>query len=389
MNKRALLLTSMLIMALQTFSQKAGYYFSVKPHIGYAFNLLNAPMTYVPSEGTPMVRQQLWKSSPVVGSSMRLMTYSWHKIHTITLDFNYQEAFLKPDQSIESSAAGASIEYRYKNLRKLTNSLRYSIKNYVRTGVDEDNLLGVPLSYKSMSLSNEVYLKLNKRVHLSLKPFSELKNYQRENYDRFYFFDYGLNVTVNYKYKIKRKMGYMLYATTHQRHYVVETEDVSNSELSQNRLWRYYSAGVGNKIPLGKKAKILTRVGYTHRSDQLQDKFGYNQFITQAGLHVKAKSVKGSLTAAYFNRFYTDFLFRANGQDRLLNYRYIKCSGDLKFRLGEHFDIFVAADTKLRLSNANNVANRTMRSYFISQFKVGTVIKFRGKYRHRIKMAIF
>ena len=381
-----LIITSCLIMLLSIAqAQKSGYYFNAKSEVGYEHNLLKSPFQYQTADGVLQGRDELWKNAPNVGAGLRFMTYSNQKKHLLDLKTSYQQSLFTQNIATDASDLQLGLDYRYKSSKKWTNTVKIRGRDFVRTGQDEDNLLGVPLSYKSMSLADKLDFKLGKRWHFIAEPFSVLKNYKRQGFDRFFYLDNGLNADLTYNYLFKKKVGYFIHTAFHQRNYFIAKSlsvDEEEEEETDNRIWRYYSVGAGMKIPFGEKFKMTTKAVYTNRVDIIQERLGYNQFLLQSTFSFKNAKWKSDWDISYYHRLYKEFTFKGVDQEEeLLVYQYLKLDWKLKYALTNRLDLFANAQTKFRFSNADNVQRRGMRSYFIYGYSVGLSWKLKGNYK--------
>lgn len=356
-------------------SQKVGgYLFSVRPTIGYDLNMLKAPSS-ITDGNQQLGRSDLWQNAPFTGVYSRFMTKSKGGKHK--LDFNgLFERGLFTGEDVQAGEFAANGRYSL-NLKKFSYKTHLGFRNYQRTGVDEDNLIGAPLSYNRYSLNQDLDFKIGKRSHLIVSPFSVYKNYSWGNFDQFMYLDNGVSVAFQKGYKLKRTIGWSVDATFHQRNYTIVK--AGQEPESVNRIWRYYGGGYGMRFPINENFKIVSRVGYTHRSDIIQERLGYNQYSAQLGIELKKGKFKGKLNASTDIRHYTDFEV-PNG---LLRYNYIRYTLDARYAFTNRFSIYARNYSKFRLSNADDESRRTLRSYFITKVRVGATWTFRGKYTRK------
>lgn len=403
------------------FGQKPAYLFSIQPYEGCEINMLKSPGKYTSSNGTIFSNGDLWKNAPFLGIKTRYLAYTKKKTHLYELKGNFRKALFTSQLLMTASDFGITGSYRYKNHKKITNLLKFNVRNYVKTGQDQDNLIGAPLQYKRFGLSDELNIKLKKKWLFTTTPFSTTKIYSNVNYNRFMYVDNGIKTSLAYRYKFKKKVGYAMDLGFHQRNYFInkinteieeepevidleeleeldELEDLEELEEEQefeeeeneteNRIWRYYSIGVRNKIPLGSRLKLTTRIAFTNRADILQESFGYNQYLFELGLAFKGTKWKTAITTSTYSRNYTAVTFgdeqsENEEEEYLLKYQYIKYSGNVKYRLNNQLDLIFRTMGKARISNANDINKRTMRSYFTTEFTAGIIWTIKKDFKQR------
>jgi len=285
--------------------------------------------------------------------------------------------------------------------------LVFGYKKNVRTGQDLDNLIGTPLSYNRYALSDQFNLKLKKYWSIEFEPSAIVKTYFRENYDRFMYVDNGLKTVVGYRYNLKKKVGHLMDVNVHQRNYLISKtgangeglewplegveegtepvveefwEEEETNEL--NRIWRYYALGYGVKIPINEKLKITGRIAYTHRSDVLQQRLGYNQLSAQVGLNFKRKKWKTEWNISAYQKNYTDFTFEnTENNAQLLVYHGVKYGFNARYQLTKQLDLSLKGVGKMRFSNANNISSRSMRSYALGEVSAGVIWTLKKEFK--------
>lgn len=388
MNKIKLIIAVISLSTL-SFAQKKNYRITINPYGGYEMNLLKAPASYS-SGGITQSRNELWTNAPLVGISGKFNLWNPTKVHGFEIKSSYQRGLLPDTLPIRANEQLFGLAYQFNNHKKVKNEITFEFKNYVKTGEDQDNLLGVPLSYRRVELSDDLKLKLSKKWALNLSPFSIIKNYQLDNFERFLYWDNGLNQSLLFRYNLKRKVGFGLHGNVHQRNYYInkmvegeeepeedEETDFEEDELVEDnteyRIWRYYSGGFSTRIPLNDYWKVIVRADYTRRNDLLQNKFGYNQYELSSALSYKKKKWKGSLNGTFYRRDYYNFLINFNNEQVPLTFNVFKLSGALSHKFSDRFSLILRANGKARLSNVNSIDRRAFRSYLIGEATIGFV----------------
>lgn len=385
MNK-FLLAALFLLGCLHSNAQKPNFGLKVNPYVGYETNLLKSPMNYVPSSGKEMGLNDLWINAPYVGINNRFSIADQKKRNTLELHGNYRKSIVQPNDMVSASDLFTGISYRFNNQKKLKNELKFGFRNYVKTGEDQDNIIGVPLSYNRINFSNSLNLKLSKKLIFNVRPNATIKNYSRDGFDRFLYLENGLQSGLTYRYNLKRKVGFGLFAEVRQRNYFInkETEmDFEDEELeiedeTDRRIWRYYTGGLGLRIPVNKKLKIITRADYTFRQDILQGLLGYHQYELRMGLNYKFKKWKWDLTTTAFFRDYTDFMVTSGQGKTKLDYTYIRYTTNVKYALTDNFSFVLRSGGKMRFSNVNDINRRAFRSYMIGEVSVGFIYNLKS-----------
>lgn len=368
-------------------AQKKTIGIRVNPYAGYETNLLKSPAFYEPTNGEEQGREDLWVNAPLVGLNNRFSLYGNNKRHGLVINGNYKHALVPEEKEVSASDLLTDISYRFNNRKKVKNNLKFGFRNYIKTGEDQDNLIGVPLSYRRIDFSNELNLKLSKKWAWMVQPNATLKMYQREGFSRFTYLENGIRSGLTYRYNLKRKVGFALYGDVHQRNYVIQKSDEQIGD-STNRIWRYYSGGLGMRIPANDKLKFLLRADYTFRKDVLQSKLGYHQYAMRVGMNYKHKKWKADITTSAFFRDYTNFMVTIDEEKEGLNYRYLKYQGTLQYAVTNNFALVLRSSAKARMSNANDPSRRAFRSYLIGAATVGFVWNIKPNQQKRQHKAL-
>ncbi|MFT5821279.1 MAG: hypothetical protein ACI8ZM_002531 [Crocinitomix sp.] len=386
MNKLFLGLFALCLTA-QVNAQQRRYQITVNPYAGFELNLLKAPATYLSPDGQKTGIKDLWVNAPFAGTKLKWAIYSKDKKRTLEFNTNYRRALFTAKDNLKAQDLNLAVYYKFNHpSKRIKNSLKVGFRDYVKTGEDQDNLLGTPLSYRRFDLANRLKLRPRKNIEFTIHPYSTVKFYQMSNFDQFMYFDNGLNLAATHNFNLKRKVGFAIYASTHQRNYsihksgneTIEMEEDEEDDLdleSNRRVWRYYSAGIGLRTPINQKLKIVSRLNYTLRKDLIQEKLGYNQVELNVDLNYTREKWKLGATTSINYRMYNNFGITTNGQRSLLRYIYLKETGYLKYNFSDQLSLDFRAAAKMRLSNVNDVNRRAARSYFIGELSVGLVWK--------------
>lgn len=389
MNKRVIFTFFSLLAGLTFGQEKGSYKLEMNSDLGYETNILKAPSTFADSLGNFSSRDNLWQNATFLGFGSRYISTSANGKHQFILNGLWNRAFFL-NEGTEAGELSAGTAYRLK-FKRFSNKWSFAYRNFIRSGEDLDNLIGAPLTYKRLTLRSDFSWKLGKRTQLELRPFFIQKYYQRAGYEQFKYDDFGGDISWKYRYRIKNKVGHGFSVRFHQRNYQILKEvepmefdeefedefDVEmDDEIGSSRTWRYYGLNYSTRIPIGDHIRIEGRVGYTHRSDLIQERLGYNQYVGGIAFKFKRDKFRMDLSTLYTNRFYTDF----ESQNSLLNYQYIQYEGRVRYDFTDRFALQFSHAGKKRLSNAERDNSRTLRSYFITQFKVSGVWTLKGDY---------
>ena len=393
MNKITLFFT-FAVLTSTLFSQQGTYKLKIKTLMGHEINPLRAPSNYINNNGDNLERTELWNNLPFSGVGASLTSLSNSKRHRMDLYSSYRSSFNK-NSPIKSSIleGGARFFSQGKKGRKWSSKLMY--RNYVKTGgEDQDNLIGAPLSYQRFILDNSFSFKMHKNWRMSLTPRSVFKFYKRSGYKQFRYMHHGLTTVFSYRYNLKNKAGCRLIIGAGQRNHLIQRNTANaNTMTSQgnpevfvvngenenlNRMWRYYSAIIGSKVPLNKKMKFIMEAGYILRKDVLDEKLGYGQTQLDLGIQYNVKKWKLSGQLSHLGRNYATL--SASGSQNKLRYDYLKARGNAVFVFSKHFSAFVQVGCTSRISNSDIRANKALRSYFIGEGTIGVNYTLQGKY---------
>lgn len=381
-----------LTMSAGAIAQQAQYKITLKPYVGYEVNPLKAPGSFQDSLGANANRSELWNNLPFVGLGASWQSQSKTKRHILDFSSSYRSSINVSDAPVKSAIADFGIDYTAKGKKRLSNTLKVRYRDFVKTGEDQDNLLGAPLSYKRFIISNDLTIKMKNHWRLQFIPKSILKIYNRDGYDQFTYMNNGLNTQLGYRYHLKNRTGYYLNMVVAQRNHFIkkgndtlfleddfEEIDFEEEEVeSLNRLWRYYSITAGSKIPMNKRLKLLFGFGYTLRQDVWDENFGFGQTFAELGIQMKHKDWKFGFNASHLGRSYSSLM--ATGGENLLRYNYLKFRTNLQYDFRPGASVFVSANSTTRLSSSDSQTSRSLRSYFIGEFSVGLRIVIKGKY---------
>ncbi|MBL6668455.1 MAG: hypothetical protein ISP69_07245 [Crocinitomicaceae bacterium] len=149
-------------------------------------------------------------------------------------------------------------------------------------------------------------------------------------------------------------------------------------------MWRYYSADLATKIPLGKKFKAIITAGFVLRNDILDNRLGYRQSVIDLGVQYSHKKLKLSGGINHLGRTYTTL--SASGTAALLRYDYIKLRGNASYSFSDRLQAFAQFGCTRRISNSDLETNRALRSYFIGECSMGMRFSIKGCYVERQKI---
>lgn len=395
MNKITLLLIISLCATI-TFSQNGTYKLKVKTMLGYEINPLRSPSSFIDRNGVFMNKSALYSNLPFVGGGIFYSSSSKTKKHRLDFYSNHRNSINSSKDSVKSAIHEGGIKYHLK-IKKgnlLVSKLIY--RDYVKTGgQDLDNLIGAPLSYKRIILENSYSIKLKRYWGLSVTPRTIGKFYKRIGFNQFKYLHNDLSTVLTYRYSLKNKVGYRLGLNLGQRNYSIQKQTstadnnpdfldsnevfiVNGNDDNLNRMWRYYSADLGTKIPLGKKFKAIVTAGFVLRNDILDDRLGYRQSIIDVGVLYNHKKLKLSGGINHLGRTYTTL--SASGTAALLRYDYIKLRGNANYSFSDRLQAFAQLGCTRRVSNSDIETNRTLRSYFIGECSMGIRFSIEGRY---------
>lgn len=397
MNKR--LLALLCIFTIHLVHGQGGYKLLVAPSAAYELNMLKSPSSWVDASGNRLNQKQLWQSAPLIGANVRFSSFTKDKKQHFFIASYYDQAlFLSGNTEAGEFSATSGYKFRGKNF--LT-AWTLAFRDYKRTGQDEDNLIGAPLSYKRWTLKGKFDFRTSKKSHLLINPFSVAKYYDMNNYERFMYVDNGLEAMWAYQYKFKTKIGYSFDAGFHQRNYFLNKEsqtaeelEFEDEEIEENeeeieelfeteesettyRTWRYYTAGVGIRMPVSTNFVVKGGVAYNRRSDIIQGILGYHQLTAELGLTFKKGKFKSSFDLSARWRDYTDFEINNTS----LSYNYYAYDIKMKYQFTQKFGLQLSKRGKYRQSNVTDINRRTARSYFTSQFGLSAIWTLTGNYK--------
>jgi len=380
---------------------------SLTPQAGYEVNMLKSPDVLIGGDSTSQSRNDLWKNAPFVGLDASLSMH-FGKRHSWKVKAAGQQALFTDRLNVRANSYDFGIGYTYKG-KRIKNTISIGARQFVRTGSEDfDDILGVPLSYRRLTASDKITVKLNKPWSIAIRPDFEYKQYDQASFDAFYYWDPGMRLTGLYKYNYKSRMGIAPYVEYHQRNYrtlkllesadtlaINEEEDEPmveidpetgeeieiepNSNLIEEvgaRRWHYLKGGVNFRFPSLKAGTLVMGGHYTYRHDQLQGRLGYNQFGLSFAYEVKGKSTRLKLGLNSLYRMYTHFTATTEtGNKELLRYLYVIPNVRFTQQLAPRIDLIVSADAKYKHSSINNQRARNFRSYFIASASVGLRFK--------------
>lgn len=367
--KSKLILVGLIFISSTLYSQKAGRVITLHNYAGYENNLLKAPSTFLTDTSEEVLeRYDLWSNASYAGIAPRFITWTKGKKHLLDINGELQNAFLPNDSEIEARKWEVAGVYHYKKSAKSKNKLSFGYRDYIRTGNNNDNLIGVPLSYRRWFISEQFDQRIGKRSSLFSKVYSQNKYYSMHGYESFFYTDNGLNLAFQRNFMFKKKIGWELFTGFHQRNYFLKKTDKSTK-----RIWRYYDLRGRIKYPVSKHLKLIGSLGYTYRKDIIQERLGYHKMLAEISLRYKKGKWKGEVLLSNTDRRYTEFTF--GPEDELLRYQYPSAEVKLNYKLSSTMSLQLNAFGKKRISNAEEEERTSLRSYTISSFQLGIVWK--------------
>jgi hypothetical protein len=239
--KKLLIITLLLSGFVYGQSTKGNYHITFNSIAGYETNILKAPSFYQAKDGEMFFKNDLFANTCFTVGKLRFKTTSKTKKHTLDLKVQGQHSVFSSNSKVKSSMQQVSANYLYTNRKKWTNNIGITYKNVVKTGgVDNDNLIGAPLTYQSFRIANKLGFKLSKEWTVFIKPQAMLKDYFRKDYSAFLFFENGLNSGFEFKSKRNSKFRILIFGELKQRDYTISkmiNEDDSWNELDGWNEW--------------------------------------------------------------------------------------------------------------------------------------------------------
>lgn len=364
--------------------------FLLQPSMGYETNILRSPSTSV-SDSNSLSRSELWKNAPYGAFDFTVIRKlsDYHKVRAKTM---IKRSFLTEGIGIRSNDFQFQLRHDYKG-KRFRNSSSVGFRNLVRSGNNEfRDILGAPLTYKRVTLSNRSTISLSKTWSLMAQSFAELKIYDRADFDQFRYLDLGLRMQGNYRYTDRQKMGIRILGAFHQRNYQIskvtsltideeieldEEEFDEFEEIEERaRKWNYYTLGVSMRFPK-KKHVITSGLSYTLRTDLTEGRFGYQQLAWDFGYQLKLKSIRLGLSNSITARLYPNL---ADGSE-MLKYIYFNPIMTLRKQLSKRVDFLLKASVRYRYSSLDKPSRSAMRSYLTSSFSTGFIFKLERKDR--------
>ena len=376
----------MLLINGPSYSQdkKGTYSISVTPIAGYETNLLKSPSYYEKKDGTAMYKEALWVNIFFTGGKFRFKTTSKQKKHTRDLKSNFQSSIFSSDKNIKASVLISSLNYIYKSKRKWSNSFGLNYKDILKTGgLDNDDLIGSPLTYKNYRVSNKLSYNLSKEWLAFVKPFVGLKNYYRKDYAQFKYLEKGINSGFEFKATKNSKVKLILFGEIKQRNYIIQKmKDIDNKTIDLNREWRYFSFGEKFNFPIKKHSKVTISGSYMQMLDLSHDKYGYNQFSGGLAYSFSHKKIKINSSVNLIQKNCTKLKLKNNiGLNQSLAYNYTKLKLGVEYKLRSNLTLSIDGVGRFRLSNVDKVNSKTTRNYNTNQIMLGLKWSFKRKYK--------
>lgn len=362
---------------------QGSYNIKLNPTGGYAFNLLKSPSFYM-NDTSELGRGDLWMNSAFIGNSLTASFSPGNKRHKIGIDVR-NKFFLASGENFEAGEHRYGVNHKVVLQKGLTLSSKLSYTDFTRSGVDQDNLIGIPLSYKRWRLNERIDWKLSKKNHFIFNPLVESKFYSMEGFNRFTYFKYGGEVAYQRNWKLKKKVGLEFSGGVNQRRYFISKTEGDNS---LNRDWLYFTGGVGLKFRLGETAKLYWNSTYTNRIDRSHDRLGFNQFTNGVRFEFRKGKWKINADLASTLRLYKtfEFSFTEAGDDGeedeviegLLRFNYITYGIEASYAVNERLGLRCYLDNKSRISNADFETRRGARSYTLGEVGFGITWSLSG-----------
>jgi len=382
--KKLILITLLIHGSLHAQTKKGTYTISVTPLVGYETNLLKSPSYYEKKDGTAFYKEDLWVNTFFTGGKFRFKTTSKRKQHTFDFKSNFKSSMFSSDKNIKSSVLLIGSNYIYKSKKKWHTNFGVNYKSMLKTGgLDNDDLIGSPLTYKNYRVSNKFSYNLSKEWLIFTKAFIGLKNYYRKDYKQFKYLEKGISTGFEFKATKDPKIKLTLFGEVKQRLYTIKKmKNTENNPNDLNRQWRYFTFGEKFDFPIKKYSKITIKGGYLKMQDVSHDKYGYNQFHGGLAYSLTKNKVKLTVSTDLIQKSYTKLKIKDNmGVSQNLIYNYTRLKIGIAYKLKPNLTVSIEGKERFRLSNVDQLNSKTTRNYFTNQIIVGLKWDLKRKYK--------
>ncbi len=291
----------------------------------------------------------------------------------VTPDVRYYFSETESSQTILNTRI--SYKYSIKKNFKWENSVQYKIK--YREGQDLDQVeIGIPFGYKLFNASTGLRFRMSKNNRSLIKVNYLSKDFDNSNNRSVLYNLYGINAEIK-QIKWRNHLLHSYGLTLGYDHRDYKITNFSNN-TNGDRTWTYLNASVFYRLPFSKKFYIQPEFYYLKRTDNTNNRFGYEQIRPELNLVYNSVRFEAKLITSYTNRtFSTLTADDINGNDvGKLTYKYFRFRGNMEYNLSNKWSLVFEGSIIDRNSNQTDITTSAFRSYLTQYAAVGLKYNF-------------
>ena len=311
--------------------------------------------------------------------------------HTLKLKLNGGAGLYQTTANANRYQLEAGLTYRVKYGKRKYFEFAPEFIKKKRQGINQAQaVLRTPFSYSQLIIPVKFDFYLKNKAWLKTEVGYLRKSYDRENDEELFYRAPFATVSLSKKWLINEKIHKVTISNNSQlRSYleleriveVIDDEEEEEMEFEEEdfeektRNWNYFRNNIEYNFA-GKEKKFRLTTGLYHiRRFDLDDRNSYNEIASGFNMSYQFKKLSLSGSIKYSIRNY-DTLSPGAGNDVLLQYRYIRSSVGIEYKLKPNRLLFLKGHLIDRTSNNPGTTSLAFRGFFNASVEAGISIKF-------------
>ncbi len=387
-----LIISLIFLIPITLIAQKNDIGLSIESLVGYEYNISKNPNFYI-HNGEEINPAELILSSPTQTTIVKLNFSKKKKKHLFIINTRLGYKLYSQYLALNKFNIRFNPEHQYKISKKTLLSTEVDLRYFHRNQlVNENELHSIPNPYYSIGIKTELQLKLSKYQKLNFSLGKRKKSYISKDAASLKYNELSSKVFFKQSFKNSKYISKAEISTKWRlRNYesisnggnsIIDDEllddnlnSTTDSNINKYKL-NYLILKGAIKLKLNKNISLKTAIEWTNRTSANRKTLNYNQYRISADLAYKKDKTKLKLKTSYAYRLYPHSFPDNKEPEELLKYQYLNLGINWEQQLTKKLFLVTNIGLNKRVTNLDNDAIRTRRSYLYSYGNVGIRFNF-------------